>query len=242
MKFFFLIILITTTLHSNAQFTDSTTKMLKVDVVGSINKTQSDKSYLFNNTVAFNVKKKRTSINSNASWLYGMTPNKLTNNDFAFSSTVNLFPHSENFYYWGLMGYKSSFSLNIKNQGQAGIGVAYNFLNKPNIWLNLSNGIIGELSNIIQADSTVLNYQTVRNSLRLQFMLKIGDRAVFQTGNFYQPSFEYINDYLLSSETEFNYQLWKGLSLNTRLLYSKTSRTKKENLILTYGLGYQKYF
>src|SRR5690606_31401595 len=146
------------------------------------------------------------------------------------------------FYYWGLVNYTSSYSLNIKSQGQAGIGIAYNFLNKPHIWLNISNGLVGESSRIIQGDTATINYQTIRNSLRIQFMYKMGDHFTFRTGNFFQPSLEYFSDHILSSETELTYQLWKGLNLNTKLLYNKISRTEKENLIFTYGLGYQKYF
>lgn len=226
----------------NAQFTDSTTKLFKADVGGSINKTAEGSSYLLNNNLSFAVKKKRTVLNSSSAWLYGSSPEKLTNNDFTLSSNVNLYRHFTDFYYWGLVNYTTSYSLNIKSQGQTGIGVAYNFLNKPNIWLNVSNGIIGELSRIIENDSAVINYQTIRNSLRIQFMFKAGERFTFRTGNFFQPSLKYISDHIISSDTEFAYQLWKGLSLNTRLLYNKISRTEKENLIFTYGLGYQKYF
>ncbi|WP_460683605.1 DUF481 domain-containing protein [Niabella aquatica] len=226
----------------NAQFTDSTTKFVKVSSGGSANKTKDGSSYLFNNNGQFNVKKKRTVLNASAAWLYGMSPEKLTNNDFTLSSNVNLYRHFTDFYYWALVNYTTSYSLNIKSQGQAGIGIAYNFLNKPNIWLNISNGMIGELSRIIENDTAVINYQTIRNSLRIQFMLKMGDRFTFRTGNYFQPSLEYISDHIISSDTELTYQLWKGLSLHTRLLYNKISRTEKENLILTYGLGYQKYF
>lgn len=229
-------------LFSNAQFTDSTTKFVKLSSGGSVNKTKDGSSYLFNNNAQFNVKKKRTVLNSSAAWLYGMAPEKLTNNDFTLSSNVNLHRHFTDFYYWGLVNYTTSYSLNIKSQGQAGIGIAYNFLNKPNIWLNVSNGIIGELSRIIENDTAIINYQTIRNSLRIQFMFKAGERFTFKTGNFFQPSLKYISDHIISSDTEFTYLLWKGLNLNTRLLYNKISKTGKENLVFTYGLGYQRYF
>ncbi|MCH5599457.1 DUF481 domain-containing protein [Niabella ginsengisoli] len=225
-----------------AQFTDSTTKFLKLASGGSINKTKDGANYLFNNNVQYSIKKKRTQLNSTGTWIYGMSPDRLTNNDFTLSSNVNLYRHFPEFYYWGILNYTTSYSLNIKHQGQAGIGVAYNFLNKPDLWLNVSNGFIGELSRIIQGDTTTINYQTIRNSLRVQFMFKLGDRFTFKTGNLFQPSLEYISDHTISSDSEFTYQLWKGLNLNTRLIYNKNSRTEKENLILTYGVGYQRYF
>jgi hypothetical protein len=241
-KLFFVFCVITIQFRLQAQFTDSTTRFVKLTSGGSINKTKDGSNYLFNNNAQFNVRKKRTALNSAASWIYGMNPEKLTNNDFTLSSNVNLYRHFTDFYYWGLVNYTTSYSLNIKAQGQAGIGIAYNFLNKPNLWLNVSNGMIGEASRIIQGDTAVINYQTIRNSLRVQFMFKMGDRFTFRTGNFFQPSLEYIKDHIISSDTECTYQLWKGLNLNTRLLYNKISRTEKENLIFTYGMGYQKYF
>ncbi|MCH5689483.1 DUF481 domain-containing protein [Niabella sp. W65] len=139
-----------------AQFTDSTTRFVKLTSGGSINKTKDGSNYLFNNNAYFNVRKKRTVLNSAATWIYGMNPEKLTNNDFTLSSNVNLYRHFTDFYYWGLVNYTTSYSLNIKSQGQAGIGIAYNFLNKPNVWLNVSNGMIGEASRIIQGIQLLL--------------------------------------------------------------------------------------
>ncbi|WP_346236848.1 DUF481 domain-containing protein [Niabella insulamsoli] len=244
MKFFLPIVFITLIfpLAACAQFTDSTTKFLKLAAGGSINKTKNGSNYLFNNNVQYNIKKKRTVLNSSGSWIYGMSPERLTNNDFTITSNVNLYRHFPEFYYWGILNYTTSYSLNIKHQGQAGVGVAYNFINQPNLWLNISDGFIGELSRIIQGDTALINYQTIRNSFRVQFMFKLGNRFTFKTGNLFQPSLEYISDHILSSDSEFTYQLWKGLNLNTRLLYNKNSRTEKENLILTYGMGFEKYF
>lgn len=241
MKFYFLFIL-AFPLCSKAQFTDSVTQLAKIISGGFINKTKDGANYLFNNNLQYSVKKKRVVLNAAAGWLYGMSPDKLTNNDFVLSSNVNLYRHFTGFYYWGLVNYTTSYSLNIKSQGQAGLGIAYNFLDRKNIWLNLSNGIIGELSRIIQNDSNIVNYQTVRNSLRAQFMLKMGEKATFKAGGFYQPSFKDIRDHIISSDTEFSYALWKGLNFNARMQYNKISRTEKENLIFTYGFGYQKYF
>lgn len=243
MKFILTIFLLSTAIFQvKAQFTDSTTKFLKIASGGSVNKTKDGTNYLLNNNAQFNVKKQRTAFNSSGTWIYGKSPDKLTNNDFTLTSNINLYRHLTEFYYWGLLNYTTSYSLNIKSQGQAGIGVAYNFLNKKNIWLNVSNGLIGEVSRIIQGDTAVINYQTVRNSLRVQFMCKLDDRLIFKTGGYFQPSLKYLSDHIISNDTELSYQLWKGLQLNTRLLYNKISRTEKENLIFTYGLGYALYF
>lgn len=225
-----------------AQFTDSTTKYVKLSSGGSINKTSKGSNYLFNNLAQFNVKKKKTALNSTVSYIYGMTPEKLTNNDLILSSNLNLFRHFKEFYYWGLLNYNRIYSLNIKAQGQAGLGIAYNFFNKENIWLNVSNGIIFETSRIVLGDSSLVDYQTIRNSLRMQFTYNMPNKFSFRTSNFFQPSFEYISDHTIFSDSELNYQLWKGINLNMRLLYNKISRTKKENLIFTYGLTYQRYF
>ncbi|MFT4094125.1 MAG: hypothetical protein QM640_10840 [Niabella sp.] len=66
--------------------------------------------------------------------------------------------------------------------------------------------------------------------------------GILRTSNFFQPSFQYIRDHIISSDSELSYKLWKGLNLNMKLTYNKISRTGKENLIFTYGLGYEKYF
>lgn len=176
------------------------------------------------------------------SWLYGMSPGKLTNNDFVASNNVNLYRHFPGFYYWGLVNYTTSYSLNIKRQGQAGVGVAYNIIDNDSAWLNISNGLLGETSRIVEKDSTITNYQTLRNSLRVQFSIDIGDRLSFRTGNIFQPSLKYLNDHIFSTDSELTYRLWKGLSINTRFLYNRVTRTEKENMILTYGLDYRRYF
>ncbi|MFT4094370.1 MAG: DUF481 domain-containing protein, partial [Niabella sp.] len=220
MKFLFTIVfLISLYQFANGQFTDSTTMHARLNSGGSINKTNDGSSYLLNNNAQFNIRKKRTSFNSSAGWLYGESPDKLTNNDFVLSSTINLYRHFADFYYWGLINYTSSYSLNIKGQGQIGIGVAYNFFNTPNIWLNVSNGIVGERSKIIEGDSAIVTYQTIRNSLRIQFQYKMGDHFLFRTSNFFQPSFQYIRDHIISSDSELSYKLWKGLNLNMKLTY-----------------------
>lgn len=238
----FLFILLTTSYCLHAQFTDSTTRQLKASSSGSVNKTTSGTAYLLSNLAQFNIRKNRLSFNSNANWIYGQSPERLTNNDFAANANFNLFRHFAGFYYWGLMNYTASYSLNIKSQWQAGLGVAYNFIDEKNIWLNASNGFIAEQSNIIQKDSSTLNYQTIRNSLRVQFLYKFGDRFVFRTSNYYQPSLEYISDYILFSSSEINYKIWKDLSFSSKLLYNKVSRTAKENLLFTYGLSFDHYF
>ncbi|GAB3011289.1 hypothetical protein GCM10027051_11960 [Niabella terrae] len=242
MKIIICFIGLLTSFHAWAQKADTVSASLKLSATGSLNKTNDGTSYLLNNNLSFGARKGRSALNLNAAWLYGGTPEKRTNSDIALSSNVNLYRSGSEFYYWGLLNYTSSYSLNIKSQGQLGIGVAYNLLNKKNIWLNISDGILGERSRIIETDSSIVSYQTIRNSLRIQFQYLLAERLQFRTSNYFQPSFEQISDHILSSDSELSYSIWKGLSMASRFTYNKIGRTGKQNLIFTYGLSYLHQF
>jgi len=225
------------TITAKAQFNDTTHYHFNMTSTGSINKTDDSKAYLLNNALSFAVKQKDFSLSSNNTWVYGKTNNLLTNNDYASSLVFNLYKTFPHFYYWGLVNYTTSYSLKINNQILAGGGVAYSFVDKKNVYVNLSDGVLYDQSDL----AMIPNYHTYRNSLRLQFHFA-SDVFTLDGSNFYQPSFSRGNDYIITTTTTFGIKLRKWISLTTALNYNKMSITQSDNLIFTYGLTIDTYF
>jgi hypothetical protein len=234
---FTLILLILATINARAQFTDTTHYHLNLASTGSINKTDDSKAYLLNNAFSFAIKQKDFSLSSTNSWVYGKQNNLLTNNDYSSSLVFNLYKTFPHFYYWGLVNYNTSYSLKINNQILAGGGIAYSFIDKKNAYVNLSDGVLYDQSNLV----VINNYHTYRNSLRLQFHFA-SDLFTLDESNFLQNSFSRGNDYIIRTTTTFGIKLRKWISLTTALNYNKMSSTQSDNLIFTYGLTVDKYF
>ncbi|QNL52636.1 DUF481 domain-containing protein [Olivibacter sp. SDN3] len=209
---------------------------------GSVNKTGDGTAYLLNNGLKFNVKKKDISLNFNNNWVYGRQRDILTNNDFSSSLDFNLYKTFPHFFYWGLANYNTNYSLKINNQLLTGLGIAYNFLDGDEAYLNLSNGVLYDKSDLLQDDTVREIYDTFRNSLRLMFRFNIKSFIVLESSSFWQQSFNHQNDYIIRSNTSLSFKLSDWLSLTTALSYNRLNRTASENLLLTYGLTLQKYF
>ncbi|WP_276134215.1 DUF481 domain-containing protein [Polluticoccus soli] len=228
---------------ANAQYTDTTQHYLKLLATGSVNRTDETENYLLNNSARFGLRKKRVGMNTGAAWVYGEQNNILSNNDFNGWADMNWYPHrSKNFYYWALANYTASYSLKINSQYQAGGGVAYSIINRDSLYLNVSDGLLYEYSDLQLSDTTVEMYNTVRNSFRLWFRFKYRNMISFDGGSFLQHSLKDGNDYIIRSSAALDFRLGWGFSLRTSLTYNKFNRTEKENLLLNYGLIYEKYF
>lgn len=226
-----------------AQFSDSVHYFLRYASTGSINRTDAATAYLLNNNGRFSMRKDRVSMNLNAGWVYGQQNKLLTNNDVNTSLDVNVYAtKSRHFYVWGLGNYTSSYSLKINSQYQTGAGLAYSILDKPGMYLNLSDGILYEGSSIQQPDSTTEVYNTFRNSFRLVFNFTIWKMISFNGSGFAQHSLQYSDDYILRGTAGLSFKLSSWLSLTSNVIYNKVSRTEKENLLFTYGLTAEKYF
>lgn len=226
-----------------AQFSDSTHYYFNYSSTGSINHTNDGSSYLLNNGFKFGIKKKRIALNLNNAWIYGSQDNNLTNNDYAAGLDFDLYrKNNPHFYYWGLANYTTSYSLKIKNQLQSGLGAAYSLFDRSDAYLNISDGILFESSNLYLNDTTHDVYQTFRNSLRVQFKFIISKRIEISGSHFWQPSLSRGNDYILRSNINLGIKLQKWLSITTAFNYNKFSRTHRENLLFTYGLTFEKYF
>lgn len=237
-RYIFLLLIIFSCAHADAQYNDSTHYHLLVSAAGSLNKTNNNDAYLLNNSVNFGMKKKSVVLNSTSSWLYGKQNNTLSNNDFSTTLNFNLYKTLPHFYYWGLLNYNTSYSLKINSQVLAGLGVAYSILDKKDAYLNISNGVLYDKSNLLSD----LNYHTYRNSLRLQFHFQLKEFITLDGSNFLQNSFSRGDDYIFRSVTTVGIKLKKWISLTTALNYNKMNITASENLNLTYGLTLDKYF
>ena len=221
-----------------AQYSDSTQYHILLSSTGSINRTNEDKAYLLNNSLNLGMKKKAFVLNSSSSWLYGKQNNSLSNNDFSSTLNFNLYKTFPHFYYWGLVSYNTSYSLKLKNQLLAGGGIAYSILDRPNAYVNLSDGILFDQSSLIVGES----YNTYRNSLRLQYHFQIKEIIVIDGSHFLQNSFDRKGDHIIRSATSVGLKLRKWISLTTALNYNRLNITDRENLNLTYGLSIDKYF
>lgn len=225
-----------------AQYTDSTEYYAAYTSTGSYNRTNSSSAYLLNNGIKLGARKKSLALNSTNKWLYGRQNNVLTNNDVSSAWDLNLYKTLPHFYYWGLFTYNTSYSLKINHQLQAGLGVAYNFFDTKKITVNISDGIIYDYSDIILSDGVREIYGTPRNSFRLQVKANIKDRFVFNGNGFLQNSLEDAEDYIIKSDISLSVKLKKWLSITSAFSYNEMSRTKKSNLLLTYGVTIEKYF
>lgn len=239
-RFVFFLCLLFIASFASAQ-TDSIHR-LRLGLTGSANRTGSGTNFLFANDVRFSIEKKTRKLNTGANWIYGTQGNNLTNNDFLASADFNLYPDSAKHYFWGLANFTSSFSLKIRTQWQAGLGVAYDFINQSNEWLNLSDGLVFERSELSAGDPNKRSYQTVRNSLRLSFRFPIGALLTLTGTHFLQNALNNRQDYIIRSNTRLQVKLTRWLSVENVLTYNQFRRTGQENLLFTYGIAAEKRF
>lgn len=242
---FKLLILPTCLLWANScfsQFNDSIHYYFRFGSTGIINKTTDGNSYVLNNSLAFNTKKRSLSFNTAFNWIYGAQQHRLTNNDFTAHGDVDWQKDLHNLYYWGLVNYDKIYSLKVNHRFQAGLGAAYNILDKTTARINVSDGLLYEQGDLVDAGMGRDIYQTLRNSFRLLYHWSIKDKIVIDGIHFYQPSLAAINDYNIQSTNNFSIKLKKWLNVTCSVVYNKLSRTKRENLLLTYGLQIERYF
>lgn len=243
MKFLHTIIfLLLSCAYASAQYNDSVNYYTGLVSNGTINKTATSRAYVLTNIVKFGIRKKNFAFNANNSWLYGEQQKRLTNNDFNSMVDFNVYRTNSKFYYWGLGNYTTNFSLKINNQYQAGMGAAFNIVDKKNAYFNVSNGILYEYSDLKVNDSTNDIYNTYRNSFRISLRFTLHDFVSLNATGFYQQSFNSSNDYILKSTSGMNIKLVKWLSLSTTFTYNRINRTSRENLLFNYGLSVDKYF
>lgn len=210
---------------------------------GSINTTDNSTAYIFNNALKFNVNKKYLSLNTVTSYIYGETESLKTNNDFMSVIDLDLFKNQRRLYYWALASYEKTYSLNINDRFQGGVGLGLSLVKTKNAKLVLSDGPLYENTRFSVADTHGrLNYETVRNSFRVKFHFVIKDLFVLDGVDFLQNSLSDREDYNIRSNTSLSFKVTKWLSLTTSVTYNKLYLTGSENFLLNYGLMMEKFF
>ena len=236
------IVFLGSTIPTFPQFTDSVHYYVKYAATGTYNKTNDSRSYIFNNGVSFTMNKKKATLNSSSSWIYGRQAGSLTNNDFYSGLNFDLLKNTQRLYYWGLATYTASYSLKINHQFQGGVGIGYNIFNRKDLELVVSDGILYETNNLEISPQVKDKYNTFRNSFRIKYHVVVKDLIVLDGGHFWQPSLSGFDDYIIRSYNTLTLKLRKWLGITTSLNYNRLSRTNRENLLLNFGLTAETYF
>ncbi len=227
---------------SFAQFNDTINYHAGIDSKGTINSTATSRSYILSNAVKFGIRTKSFSSNFYGSWLYGEQDRVQTNDDYNATLNFNLYKTFPKFYYWGLANFTSSYSLKVNTQYQGGLGIAYSIMDTKKTYLNFSDGVLYEYSDLQQSDSVTDVYYTFRNSFRLAFKFVIKDLVTINGMGFYQNSLSNSKDYIIKSNVGLKIKLIKWVSIGTTLNYNRFNRTGRENLLFQYGLDIDAYF
>lgn len=241
-KLFFLVPFLFLYQTSFAQFTDSTNYVVNYSSTGSLNNTNDGKSYLLNNGLKFGVRKKSVSLNFNNKWIYGKQNRQLTNNDFSSSLDFNLYKTLPHFFYWGLLNYNTSKSLKVNNQLLAGAGIAYSIYDREDAYLNISDGILFDSSDLTLNNEIRDVYHTYRNSLRLSFRFVISKIIIVNSSSYFQSSLSNGSDYIMKSDSSLSFKVNRWLSLTTAFNFNRVARTDRQNSLLSYGLSFERYF
>ncbi|WP_207632780.1 DUF481 domain-containing protein [Foetidibacter luteolus] len=207
-----------------------------------MNRTNEQSSFVINNSLGFGVSHRHTAFSSSANWIYGQQNKNLTNNDLLVTANLDVWRKESRISYWALLSYQTSLSLKIDYRLQGGGGISYTILRTPVSSFVISDGLLFEKGNLVDATLGKDMYQTTRNSTRIKYRFNIQERLIVEGIHFYQPSLQDISDYNISSVNTLAVKLRKWLSLTAAANYNKISRTNRENLILTFGVAVEKYF
>lgn len=225
--------------------------LIKFSNAGNINLANEKKTYLLVNNLSYVYNHQKTEFETNHSWIYSMESTNLKNNDYTGNVFGNYFlDTNKRWNAWILGGFKSLYSLNIMNEIQAGLGIAYKLLDDEKngfLYFRVSNGLIYEYSEFKDNEAQKMNYAYLRNSLRIQSSLSLfksnDDKGnaihrIKLIGNYmWQPAINKANDYNLIINAGLLFALNKYLSLETKYTYNYVSRTAKESALFSYGIG-----
>lgn len=225
-------------------FNDSLHYRVRLSATGVINRTEKASSYLLSNGLKLGTRHKRLETNASANYVYGKQDSQLSNNDFNSTLDFNFHSRLPRFYYWGLGSFEKSYSLKVINRTQAGGGVAYSFLDRgDSLFLNVSDGLLYEYSSLEQpANSSESFHSIIRNSLRLRMRYRWRQWLTFESAGFLQNSLQNSGDYLIRSSTSLGIQVRKGITLTSAFTYNKVSLTRRENVLLTFGITLDQWF
>lgn len=106
----------------------------------------------------------------------------------------------------------------------------------------ISDGILFESSNLYGDEAGKTAYITARNSLRIKYRWVIANIIVLDGTHFWQPSVTDLSNYIVRSSNNLSVTLNKWLSVTTSVAYNRYNQTNRENLLINFGLTFEKYF
>lgn len=228
---------------ARAQFSDSVRYHALYSTTGVLNNTSTAFNYLLTNSLRLSTQQKRMDANAALSWVYGQQGTRLSNNDFSAVTDFNFRSRWPRFYSWGIGSFEKSYSLKVANRTQAGAGLAFRVLDRPDsLQLNISDGILYEYSELLPTDSTRDVYSILRNSLRIRFRVRLQRLVTLDGVTFIQQSLNDADDYIIKSNATLSIKLRSWLALSTALSYNRVQRTRSENLLLTFGITMDGWF
>jgi hypothetical protein len=155
----------------------------------------------------------------------------------------DLYKTDRHLYYWGLLTYEKSYSLKIDHRVQAGLGLGYYLIDRETLVVQISDGLLYEFSDLLPVNETAENkYETIRNSLRLKIRYIYKDFITIENVDFVQHSLEDKKDYIIKSNSQLSIKLYKWFSIAVAVTYNKLNITERENLLINYGVTFEKYF
>lgn len=104
--------------------------------------------------------------------------------------------------------YQINLPLRIEGRTLLGVGVRHVLVKKENS--GLAAGAAAMYENDVELENNSTN-QTIRGSFYISALFNKKKRYSFSTILYYQPNFYAFNDYRLSGQTRFAFDLWKGL-------------------------------
>lgn len=225
-----------------AQFNDSIHHFIKFSTTGIINKTNEKKTFVLTNTLNYSLEKNIITLSNGHNYIYGKQDGTVINSDYNTFINLDVLKNTHKIYYWGLMNYTTSKSLRIYNQFQGGLGVGWNVVDNDRFDVVITDGLMYEMSQILNTKDTREHYNTWRNSLRVKHSLSFTPDISLDGSHFWQPSLKDSKDYIIRSSASLNFQLKKWIRFTTGITYNKISRTDRENLIFNVGLTTSGYF
>ncbi len=224
-------------LHAQAVKKDSVVYSVHASSTGSFSKTNDLNSFMLNNVLKLGLTKGRFSMQNSDGWIYGEQSGVKINNDYTAVIEGDWLKNVHKLYFWGIGTFDKSYSLKVNYRSQVGFGPGYTIVRNNKISVIVSDGIMYEKGDLVDAELGQLTYSTWRNSFRLKYHWLIGEMVSFDGTGFVQPSLSHKNDNIIRYTTTLSIKLKKWLSLTSSLTYNKLTRTERENLVFTYGIA-----
>jgi hypothetical protein len=232
-----LLLLTTSILNAQSLPKDTIIYSAQANSTGSFSKTNDHSSFILNNVVKLGVTKGKFSVQNSDGWIYGEQSGTKINNDYSSVLEGDYLKNVRKLYVWGLGTFDKSYSLKINYRYQMGAGPGYTVVRDKKSSLIISDGIMFERVDLVDPELGQLSYSTWRNSFRVKYHWLIRDLVSFDGTAFVQPSLSHKHDNILRNTTTLSVKLRKWLSVTSSLTYNKLTRTQRENLVVTYGIG-----